>query len=59
MEKWYVDIYEAGIRMGIEYFKTKAEALEFIAEYGVKCFEIGCEVMVAYRRMTWKSRWCF
>ena len=47
MKKWYVDIYEAGILMGIEYFKTKAEDLEFIAEYGVKCFESGCAVIIA------------
>ena len=44
--KWYVDIYENGVLMEIDYFKTKAEAMEFVAEYGLKSYEIGMEVIV-------------
>ena len=44
--KWYVDIYENGILMAIDYFKTKAEAMEFVMKYGLKTYEIGQETIV-------------
>ena len=45
--KWYIDIYVNGILMGINYFKTKEEALEFVEMYGLKTYEIGTEKVIA------------
>lgn len=44
--KWYVDIYVNGVLMAVNYFRTKMEALDFIEENGVKCYEMGTEVVV-------------